>query len=79
MIRVASQTLSSFSPLHQSVDNPVLPPIHDATIVSKAVAIAVAKQAIKEGVSSIKAKEADVEKLVNNAQWIPDYYPLKKQ
>ncbi|GGF95516.1 MULTISPECIES: NAD-dependent malic enzyme [Cysteiniphilum] len=79
MIRVASETLASFSPLHQSVNNPVLPPIHDATIVSKAVAIAVAKQAIKEGLSSIKAKEADVEKLVNNAQWIPDYYPLKKQ
>ncbi|WP_440615342.1 NAD-dependent malic enzyme [Cysteiniphilum sp. 6C5] len=79
MIRVASQTLASFSPLHQSVDNPVLPPIHDATIVSKAVAIAVAKQAIKEGLSSIKAKETDVDKLVNSAQWIPDYYPLKKQ
>ncbi|WP_440682821.1 NAD-dependent malic enzyme [Cysteiniphilum halobium] len=78
MIRVASQTLSNFSPLHQSVNNPVLPPIHDATIVSKAVAIAVAKQAVREGLSSIKAKESEVEKLVSNAQWIPHYYPLKR-
>ncbi|MGE9289573.1 MAG: NAD-dependent malic enzyme, partial [Puniceicoccales bacterium] len=38
MIRAASRTLSSFSPLHESPDNPVLPPIHDAPKVSKAVA-----------------------------------------
>ena len=78
MIRAACQVLSSFSPLHQSVDNPVLPPIHDATIISKAVAIAVAKEAIKEGLSSTQAKESEVEKLVALAQWVPDYYPLKR-
>ncbi|MBC2600290.1 NAD-dependent malic enzyme [Puniceicoccus vermicola] len=78
MIRAASQTLSSFSPLHDSPDNPVLPPIHDAPKVSKAVAIAVGQQAVKEGLSSMKAEVDDVEKLVELAQWQPNYIPVRR-
>ncbi len=78
MIRAACHTLSAFSPLRKSLDNPVLPPIHDAVTISTAVAIAVAKEAIKEGLSSVKARESDAEALVKKAQWKPEYVPLTK-
>lgn len=76
MIRAASRTLSSFSPLHDSPDNPVLPPIHDAVKVSTSVAIAVARQAVAEGISAIGAKDEDVERLVAVNQWKPVYLPV---
>ncbi len=78
MIRAASRTLSSFSPLHKGIGNPVLPPIHDALKVSGSVAVAVGKQAVAEGLSAIKAKEEDVEKLVALNQWEPLYIPVKR-
>jgi malate dehydrogenase (oxaloacetate-decarboxylating) len=78
MIRAACHTLSKFSPLRKNKDAPILPPIHDAPLVSEAAAIAVAKEAIKEGLSCINAKEKDAERLVKEAQWKPEYQPLEK-
>jgi len=77
MIRAACQSLSSFSPLRKSSDNPVLPPIHEAVTISKSVAIAVAKQAVKEGLSAIGAKEHEAETLLRQTQWQPEYQVLE--
>ncbi|MCF6765974.1 NAD-dependent malic enzyme [Thiotrichales bacterium 19S3-7] len=79
MIRAASKALSEFSPLRKNKCAPILPPIHDAPLVSKKAAIAVAKAAIKEGLSAINAKVADAEKLVEAAQWQPEYPKLTKK
>ncbi|MCF6776742.1 NAD-dependent malic enzyme [Thiotrichales bacterium 19X7-9] len=78
MIRAACKALSEFSPLRKNKDAPILPPIHDAPLVSKKAAVAVAKAAIKEGLSAINAKASDAEKLVEAAQWTPKYSKLNK-
>lgn len=79
MIRAACHVLSSLSPLRSNINNPILPPIHDAPIVSKKAAIAVAKAAIEEGLSSINAKVTEAEKLVEEAQWTPQYSDIIKE
>ncbi len=78
MIRAASKTLSSFSPLRKGTGNPVLPPIHNANQVSEQVAIAVARQAIAEGLSAINATDDQVEQLVAANRWLPNYVPLTR-
>jgi malate dehydrogenase (oxaloacetate-decarboxylating) len=53
----------------------LLPNIKDLQKVSKIVAIAVAKGAIKDGVSTVQ--EQDVEQLVEEAMWKPEYKTIR--
>ncbi|MBY0094339.1 NAD-dependent malic enzyme [Priestia aryabhattai] len=53
----------------------LLPNIKDLQKVSKIVAIAVAKAAIKDGVSTVQ--EQDVEQLVEEAMWKPEYKTIR--
>lgn len=53
-----------------------LPPVAKLTEFSHTVALAVAKEALKEGIN--QADLTDVESAVQALKWTPDYQPLKK-
>ncbi|HEY1975550.1 MAG TPA: NAD-dependent malic enzyme [Candidatus Baltobacteraceae bacterium] len=53
----------------------ILPPISDVREVSVRVAIAVAEQALREGLA--RANPQDVEAAVRNAMWEPHYRPIR--
>ena len=77
MIVVAAKTLSSFSPVRQDKNAPLLPDFDDIIEISHTVAKAVAEQAIEEGLAQIP-DDADLDALIRAATWAPQYYPYKK-
>jgi len=77
MLRVAAHTLSEHSPSRQNKTASLLPSFDDIQLVQHAIAKAVAKQAIKEGVAGIGANE-DLEMLIKFNTWEPKYYPYKR-
>ncbi|MFJ4523096.1 NAD-dependent malic enzyme [Streptomyces sp. NPDC088810] len=56
-------------------DAPVLPPIRDLRVTSEAVAVAVARAAVDEGVA--RAAPDDIEAAVRAARWEPVYPPVE--
>ncbi len=75
MIRAACIKLSEFSPSRKDRAEPLLPKTSQVTEVSQAVAIAVAEQAIKDGVAE---RTGDLKTLVKQASWQASYYDYKK-
>ncbi len=54
----------------------LLPPVRQISALSKKIAIAVGKTAIKQGLSEFD-KKTDVKKLVEDMIWLPDYQNLE--
>ncbi len=77
MIWAACSTLSDHAPVLKDRTKPLLPDINDARMISRSIAIAVAKQAIQDGLANIDEK-SDIEEIINNAMWQPQYYPYVK-
>ncbi|MDA7742157.1 NAD-dependent malic enzyme, partial [Francisellaceae bacterium] len=75
MIRAACHALSELSPFRKGVSEMLLPPLTDARKLSHIVAVAVAEQAVKEGVSEMALD--DLEKQIRSVQWEAKYYPYK--
>ena len=73
MIIAGTQRLASLSPAHKDPDNALLPAIEDAPAVNFEVAVAVAEQAIKEGVAGVDWPIEEVRERAKAAQWTPDY------
>ena len=71
MLWAATQTLSEFATLDSEH---LLPTIAHAPAASKKIAIAVAKQAVLEGLANIETGES-VENLVEQQLWEPEYLP----
>ena len=76
MIRAACYALSKESPLLKQKGAPVLPALTEVNLVSYKIALAVAKQAVKEGVAGVDKNE-NIPKLINSTQWYPEYLPIK--
>jgi len=76
MIMAAAKTLSSLSPTVTDANAPLLPPIGDSGRVGLAVAQAVARQAIAEGISNLADPAALAEEL-HNYVWEPVYRPYE--
>jgi len=74
MIWAACQALTDCSPAKKDKTAPILPDLDDVKEVSHKIAIAVAKQAIEDGV----AEPTDVELAINRIKWVPKYYPFIK-
>jgi len=72
MFGVAAITLASLVTADRVAQGALYPPIADLRQVSRAVAIAVAAQARKDGVARL-APDDDIEKLVAAAMWYPSY------
>lgn len=77
MLLVAAEELSRHSPLYQDPYGPLFPPIEEARAVSKAIAIAVAKRALQEGVG--ESPEKGIEHAVQELFWTPHYPTLRRK
>lgn len=77
MLRVASETLAAASPLANTGEGGLLPPLTQLADLSKQIAFAVAKMAMQEG----HALEMDDEHLtgkINSNFWRPEYRQYKR-
>lgn len=70
MISAAAHALGGMVDASQS-GAPVLPPVSSLREMSERVAIAVAKEAVAEGIN--RKSMPDVEAAVKNAEWVPEY------
>ncbi|HYM00505.1 MAG TPA: NAD-dependent malic enzyme [Blastocatellia bacterium] len=72
----AAQELAQLSPMLKDPDAPVYPKLEDARIVSRAVALAVAGEAFRAGVTRT-GEEEGIEDRVEAAMWMPRYLRYK--
>lgn len=77
MLWVATEALSRCSPVYQDKMAPILPKLSEAKMVSFNVAVAVAEQARKEGLSRLPM-HIDLKEAIRLAMWEPRYYPYTK-
>ena len=77
MLWAATQALSECSPIIQDKTAPLLPKLAEAKMVSLSVALAVAEQARKEGLSQIDP-HINLKDAIKKAVWEPRYYPYRK-
>ena len=70
MFIAASQALKDCSPALRDRAAPLLPPLDEIRETSKKVAMAVARQAQKEGLAKL---QGEAEELVNQSWWEPSY------
>lgn len=79
MFLAAAKALSKVSPSAKNPNANLLPPVSDLREVSLQIALAVAEQAYKEGLSTIPNLSMDrVETLIRNKIWEPRYLPYKR-
>lgn len=71
MFLEAAKILSKFSPALKDPSSSLFPSLPDVRTLSRAIAIGVAKKAIREGISQVQEKE--VEKRVDAIMWEPKY------
>ncbi len=77
MLNAACLALSECSPIRKDKNAPLLPNFSEVQEVSKHVARAVIKQAIKEGVAGV-SDNSDIEFLLRSNTWQAKYYPYKQ-
>ncbi len=77
MIMTAARALAGLSPVEQDRKGNLLPPMAKSREISRVIAIAVAKQAIAEGLSDLK--ESDVEATVAANVWEPVYLRYERE
>lgn len=77
MLWAACEALNHCAPVHQDPDAPLLPAIENARKSAREIAIAVAEQALKEGVAGIDASE-NIPARVDELTWEPQYLPFMK-
>jgi malate dehydrogenase (oxaloacetate-decarboxylating) len=77
MFMTAARTLAGLSPVEKDRKASLLPPVADSRKLSRAIAAAVARQAIAEGLSELKA--SDVEAAVDANVWEPMYLRYERE
>lgn len=75
LLWAACDALSDFSPINTDSNAPLLPGINQAREVAYAVALRVAQQAHRDGLSQISLAEEDLPQLIAKKMWIPRYLP----
>ena len=76
----ACEALSEQSPALKDSEAPLLPCLDEAQTVGKNIAKAVARQAIKENLSSLSPEEQkNIDHIVERHFWKPQYLPCKKR
>jgi malate dehydrogenase (oxaloacetate-decarboxylating) len=71
MIMTAAKTLAGLSPVEKDRNASLLPPLADSRRLSRVIAVAVARQAIADGLSVVK--ESHVDRVVEENVWEPRY------
>jgi malate dehydrogenase (oxaloacetate-decarboxylating) len=77
MMFAASEALSQCSPILSDPKASLLPGMADARVVARKIAIAVATEAVKEGLAQKEVQ--DIAQAVDCEMWQPRYYPMKKK
>jgi malate dehydrogenase (oxaloacetate-decarboxylating) len=73
MILAGAQRLASLSPALKDPDDALLPDFADAPGVNFEIAVAVAEQAIAEGVANVDWDDQQVRERAKEMQWLPSY------
>lgn len=76
MLWVACNVVAKHSPILKDPQAALLPSINDCQWLSREIAIAVAQQAVDQGLAQIE--ENNIEQLVDDLQWTPKYLEYKK-
>jgi len=77
MFMLAAKALAACSPARLNPKANLLPPLTQVREISKRVALAVCKEAVAQGLSSLPP-HTDFEALIQDEMWTPDYFPYKK-
>ncbi|MFC6646358.1 NAD-dependent malic enzyme [Granulicella cerasi] len=77
MIMAAAEALAAMSPTVKNASAPLLPPLDTLREVSWNVAVAVAREAEKEGLTALRG--ADLEASLHATIWEPVYLPFKRR
>ncbi len=75
MFMAASEALSACSPAIENIDSGLLPPLSEVHTVSSRIALAIALQAIAEGVAD-RLSENQVQMRINEMYWEPHYQAM---
>lgn len=78
MLWAACQALNHCAPIHSDPEAAILPLIEEAHIFARDIALAVAKQAIADGMAGI-VLTTHIEKVIDDLIWSPEYLPMKKR
>jgi len=73
MILAGAQRLASLSPALKDPDDALLPDFTEAPAVNFEIAVAVAEQAITEGLANVEWDEKEVRERAKELQWLPVY------
>lgn len=76
MFSVAAHVLSEFAPALDDPDGPLFPPLESVREVSRQVALAVAGEALRGGLTSPNGDS--LERAITNKMWTPRYVPLRR-
>jgi malate dehydrogenase (oxaloacetate-decarboxylating) len=77
MFMTAARALAALSPVEKDKNASLLPPLAESRRLSRAIAAAVARQAIAEGLSDLN--DADVEDAVDANVWDPKYVRYERE
>ena len=77
MLWAACQALSDFYPHKENIECPILPTLGEAPDVTKKIAVAVAKQACRDGVATVIDDIEQCEEIIQNMIWAPYYRPIR--
>src|SRR5580698_2054069 len=77
MFMAAAKVLAGISPTHRDKTARLLPPVPELRNVARTVAIAVAEQAVKDGLAKHVGLKT-IERRVVEAMWEPAYQPYKR-
>ena len=75
MVKTAATTLAELSPAKKNPERSLLPPLEEIRSVSKAIANAVGRKAIEQGVSTLRA--VDLAATIDANVWEPVYLPYE--
>jgi malate dehydrogenase (oxaloacetate-decarboxylating) len=76
MIMAAARELAQHAPTREDRNAPLLPPIVTARALSRAIAIAVGRQAVADGQAQIDAQQ--LESQIDEQIWQPEYRPYER-
>ena len=77
MFMTAAKTLAGMSPVERDRNASLLPPLADSRKLGRVIAMAVARQAIAEGLSDLQ--DGEVEAAVDANVWNPVYVRYERE
>ena len=77
MFLIAAKALAAISPVNHNKDGNLLPPLSEVRNVSRDIAIAVAEEAIREGLTGYghDLNRVEIEEIIDDYIWEPIYLP----